>query len=327
MLRQRLLIVLVLFIFLIGSFGLWSSHEPVHAQQIPPSQFEIVFPGDAAFAGLDAKLREKSQLSGSAWVEEFKKQPVLARVRTTNGLEGVLFPNSLATINVLTGQAPFIVYGTIDIPAGAKLGSRDFSGEYGIVVFSEPLAIALIDLTSGSAKAFVVVALQGQSIPLLALPLTIFSPLWVFQSVASLITVGTPMPPPPPPPPTPVPAPSEPRCLEDLPNKRDVSVSLVAPSTIVTVVDSAGENLFAIAVEPPKSLKVQSFGAVVQFLYTTAQERHLGLIIGPDDLPVPLTVDRPFALFVASGTNSACLQATPKLVNGVLTLVGTLSTN
>jgi hypothetical protein len=34
----------------------------------------------------------------------------------------------------------------------------------------------------------------------------------------------------------------------------------------------------------------------------------------------------PFALFVTAGQKSACLQATPKLINNVLTIVGTLST-
>lgn len=317
------------FLMLLLLLGMTLSFDPdasVYAQQASQtSQFAVVFPGDAEFAQLDSKLREKSELSGSAWVEEFKKQPVLARVRTNTGLQGALFVNSVATINVLTDQVPFIIYGTISIPSGSKLGQRDFPGDFGIVLYSDPFTIVLIDLADGSVKAFIVAPLEGQTIPLFPLPLGLFSPLWVFQVLASLITVGTPAPPTPVPPPAPqLPAPS---CPKELPNKSNVNLPLNAATVIISAKDSSGTTLFEVSVTPPGSLTVQSFGASLQFIYTTALERRLGFIIGPGSQRVSLSVEVPFVLFVSNGTKSACLQATPKLTNGVVTLVGTLSTN
>ncbi|OGF53842.1 MAG: hypothetical protein A2Z21_10355 [Candidatus Fraserbacteria bacterium RBG_16_55_9] len=326
MFRPRTTMGLLTLILLFALASPFTSNNSVNARQAAAqSQFEIVFPDDATFPELETKLQEKSKLTGSAWVEEFKKQPILARVRTSTGLQGTLFPNSVATINVLTGQVPFILYGTIEIPAGAKLGQKDFSGSYGIVLFSEPFVIALIDLTTGDVKAFVVVPAQGQTIPLFSLPLSLFSPLWVFQVLASLITVAAPAPPAPVPPPAPqLPAPS---CPKELPNKSNVNLPLNAAAAIISAKDSSGAALFEVSVTPPGSLTVQSFGASLQFTYTTALERRLGFIIGPGSQSVSLSVEVPFVLFVTNGTKSACLEATPKLANGVVTLTGTLSTN
>lgn len=327
MFRKRTVAGLLTLILLLTSFASFQGNHSIQAAQTSStSQTEIFFPGDAKFSELESKLQEKSKLSGSAWVDEFKKQPVLAQVRASNGVRGTLYPNALAVGNVLAGQTPFILYGTINIPSGAKLGGKDLSGDFGIVVFSEPLAIALIDLASGSVKAFIVVPLQGQTIPLLSLPLTIFSPLWVFQLLASLVTVSASASQAPTPPSAPQ---SEPSCLQELPNKSNVNVPLNTASTITTVKDSAGKELFAILVDPPKSLTVKSSGAFsLQFLYTTAKDRNLGVIVGPGELPVELTADVPFALYVvATNSKAACLLARPKQVNGVLTLTGTLSTN
>ena len=327
MFRQRTAAGLVTLTLLLASFGSFQANHSAWAEQTSStSQTEIVFPGDARFSELESQLQEKSKLSGSAWVEEFKKQPVLAQVRASNGVRGTLYPNALAVGNVLTGQTAFILYGTIKIPSGAKLGEKELAGDFGIVVFSDPLAIALIDLASGSVKAFVVVLAQGQTVPLLSLPLTIFSPLWVFQLLASLVAVSAPASQASPPPSAPQ---SEPSCLQELPNKTNVNVPLNIASTITTVKDSAGKELFAILVDPPKSLTVKSSGAFsLQFLYTTAKDRNLGVIVGPGELPVELSADVPFALYVvATNSKAACLLATPKTVNGTLTLTGTLSTN
>jgi hypothetical protein len=122
---------------------------------------------------------------------------------------------------------------------------------------------------------------------------------------------------------------SEPSCLQELPNKSNVNVPLNTASTITTIKDGSGKELFAIVVDPPSSLLVKSTGVVsLQFLYSTARDRQLGVIIGPGELPVSLSQDVAFALFiVATNGKSACLLATPKLVSGTLTLAGTLSTN
>lgn len=316
------LLALVLLVGLVAPLGL------VQAQQTPPptsSQIEVILPGDAKFADLESKLEAAAKISGSAWLDEFKKHQTLGEVRSSNGLQGTLFVDAVTAINVLTGQAPFAVYGTITIPSGFKLGQKDFAGNYGIVIIKGSLIIALIDLKTGSTGAFVVVPGDGQAILLSPLLFPFFSPLGVFQVLFSLLTGATPTAPPPGQPQPP--QTSAPACPQDLPHKSDLNVPLAAPATIVTVKDSSGTALFEVSAAPPGILIVQSFGTSLQFTYTISGQLHIGLIIGPAMEELSLSKDVPFALWVTNGAKTACVQATPKLVNGVLTIAGTLSTN
>ncbi len=317
---------------LVWWFGLVAPHSSiglVQAQQTPtPSQITIVFPGDAQFTDLDNKLQQKTKLNGSAWLDEFKKHQMLGEVRSSNGLQGVIFTDALTAINVLTGQAPFVVYGTISIPSGFKLGQKDFTGTYGIVIIQGSLIIALIDLKSGSTGAFVVVPGDNQTI-LLAPFLFPFPSLGVFQILFSLLTGQASTAPPPgqgQPQPQP-PQTSTPTCPQDLPNKSNLNVSLTGPATIVNIKDSSGAPLFAVTAVPPGVLTVQSFGTSLQLTYTAAGQLNIGLIIGPGTQDIPLRMGVPFVLWVTNGVKSACVQATPQSANGTVTIVGTLSTN
>jgi hypothetical protein len=298
--------------------------SPLASAQTQP---EVVFPGDAKFSELESTFQEKTKITESAWADEFQKRQPFGQVRSSTGLTGVLFSESFALVALVAGQVPYIVYGTISIPQGSKLAQREFSGNYGIVVIANPFVAALIDLQTGTIGAFVILPVS-QTTPLFPIfPVAPFiGPLGIFQILFSLITVPTPAPQAPPVPPSPQPpqAPA-PTCPQELPNKSDVNASLSTPATIATISDTA--KLFEIGVAPPAFLTVQSFGQSLQLSYTTAFQRRIGFIIGPGTQQIPVTLELPFVLFVTNGQKSACLQATPKLVNGVPTIAGTLSTN
>ncbi len=322
--RRAVLVSLLLMLGLIGSLT-----TSTQAQQTSPTQPEVVFPGDAKFSELESQFQEKTKISGAAWAEEFKKRQVFGQVRTNNGIQGTLFTESLALVALLAGQVPYIVYGTITIPQGAKLAQRDFSGNYGIVVIANPFVAALLDVTSGNIGSFVVLPAPATTLPFFPLATPLLSPLGVFQVLVALITVPTPAPPAPPAPPSPQPPQlTAPTCPQpELPNKSAVSLPLQAPGTIATIKDDAGADLFTIGAAPPGALIVQSFAQSLQLRYITTFQQRLGIIIGPGTQQIPLVLDLPFVLFVTSSGKSACLQATPKLVNGVPTVVGTISTN
>lgn len=284
------------------------------------TQPEVVFPGDEKFSELENAFQEKTKITGSAWTEEFQKRQPFGQVRSGTGVTGVLFSEAFALIALLAGQVPYIVYGTITIPQGSKLAQREFSGTYGIVIIANPFVATLLDINTGTIGAFVVLPANQTNI---FFPVTPFwGPVGIFQVLFRLITVPAPQAPPTLPQPPQVPAPT---CPQELPNKSDVNASLSTPATIATISDTA--KLFEIGVAPPAFLTVQSFGQSLQLSYTTAFQRRIGFIIGPGTQQIPVTLELPFVLFVTNGQKSACLQATPKLVNHVPTIVGTLSTN
>ncbi|MBI3461157.1 hypothetical protein HY009_09535 [Candidatus Acetothermia bacterium] len=319
---------LVATVWLFVSFGPLGPGGAAQAQQTQaPAQPELVFPGDAKFSELENKLREKTQISGAAWVEEFKKHQVFGQVRSSNGLQGTLFVDSLAAINVLTGQAPFIVYGTTTIPPGSKLGQKDFSGNYGIVIFTfNGLVLALIDVNTGSTGAYVILPVEGQTIIVAPLFFPLFSPVGVFQVLFTLITVPAPTPQAPVSPQ--IPQLPSPTCPAELTSKSDLNVPLNNQVTIASIKDDSGNPLFEIGGAPPGILTVQAFGdsSFLQFEYAIAVQRRNGIIIGPGTARILLSPEVPFALLVTSATKTACVQATPKVVNGVITIVGTLAT-
>ncbi len=324
---RRIALGFVMMVCLCGFLVSQEISNSAQAQQVQSQQPEIVFPGDAKFAELESKLQEKTQLSGSAWVEEFKKHQVFGQVRSSNGLQGTIFIDALATVNVLTGQVPFIVYGTTIFPVGTKLGQKEISGTYGIVIFVHTgLALALIDVNNGSIGAFVVLPLEGQTVVVAPFFFPFLSPTGVFQVLFSLVTVPTQTPQNPPNQPQ-IPQTAAPTCPAELSNKSDVNIPLAAPASIVKVKDSSGADLFEIGATPPNILTVQSFGASLQFQYVVSVQRRTGFIIGPSTARIGLTLGLPFALLVTNGQKTACLQATTNVANGVVTLVGVLATN
>lgn len=287
-------------------------------------QAQVVFPDDAKFSELQSAFQEKTKITGSAWADEFQKRQPFGQVRSSTGITGILFTEAFALVALVAGQVPYIVYGTIDIPQGAKLAGRDFSGKYGIVVIANPLVAALLDIPTGTIGAFVILPVSGTTPLFPIFPVAPFlGPVGIFQVLFSLITVPTPAPPTPPAPQTPQgPAPT---CPQELPNKNEINAPMNEVAVIATISDTA--KLFEIGVAPPALLTVQSFTQALQFSYTTALYRRIGIIIGPGSQQIPVTIDLPFALFVTAGQKAACLAATPKLINGVPTIVGTLSTN
>lgn len=291
------------------------------AQQAPA---QVVFPDDAKFSELQSAFQEKTQITGSAWADEFQKRQPFGQVRSSTGIIGTLFTEAFALVALVAGQVPYIVYGTIDIPQGAKLSGRDFSGKYGIVVIANPLVAALLDIPTGTIGAFVILPVSGTTPPFPIVPIAPFlGPIGIFQILFSLITVPTPAPPAPPAPQTPqAPAPT---CPQDLPNKSEINTPMNAPAVIATISETT--KLFELGVAPPAFLTVQSFTQSLQFSYTTAFYRRIGIIIGPGSQQIPVTIDLPFVLFVTAGQRAACLEATPKLINNIPTIVGTLSTN
>jgi hypothetical protein len=309
--RARVVIVSLLIAVVFGPLVLLAQQSPA----------QVVFPDDPKFSELQSVFQEKTKIAGSAWADEFQKRQLFGQVRSSTGITGTLFTEAFALVALVAGQVPYIVYGTIDIPQGAKLAGRDFSGKYGIVVIANPFAAALLDIPTGTIGAFVLLLVSGTT-PIF--PIAPFlGPVGIFQILFSLITV-TPAAPPAPPAPQ-IPQAPAPTCPQDFPNKSDVNVPITEPAVIATISDTA--KLFEIGVAPPAFLTVQSFAQALQFSYTTALYRRIGIIIGPGSQQIPLAVEVPFALFVTAGQKSACLQATPKLINNVLTIVGTLSTN
>lgn len=312
MLARYCAIALLVLLLISGLVGPFASAQ---------TQSEVVFPSDAKFSELESAFQEKTKITGSAWAEEFQKRQPFGQVRSPTGLTGVLFSEAFGLVALVAGQVPYIVYGTITIPQGAQLAQRDFSGHYGIVVIANPLVAALLDIETGAIGAFVVLPANQTN---LFLPITpFFGPVGIFQVLFALITVPTPAPPTPPAPPQ-APAPT---CPQELPNKTEINTPFSTPATIATVQDNTGEKLFEIGVAPPGFLTVQSFAQSLQFTYVTAFQRRIGIIIGPGTQQVPVAVEVPFVLFATSSQKSACLQGTPKFQSGVLTLVGTLSTN
>jgi len=294
----------------------------LHAQQAPTHP-QVVFPDDPKFSELQSAFQEKTQITGSAWADEFQKRQPFGQVRSSTGITGTLFTEAFALVALVAGQVPYIVYGTMDIPQGAKLAGRDFSGQYGIVVIANPFVAALLDIPTGTIGAFVILPMSGTTPLFPIFPIAPFlGPVGIFQILFSLITV-TPAAPPAPPAPQ-IPQAPAPTCPQDLPHKSDVNVPITEPAVIATISDTA--KLFEIGVAPPAFLTVQSFAQALQFSYTTALYRRIGIIIGPGSQQIPLAVEMPFVLFVTTGQKVACLQATPKLVNNILTIVGTLST-
>lgn len=291
------------------------------AQQVPA---QVVFPDDAKFSELQSAFQEKTQITGSAWADEFQKRQPFGQVRSSTGITGTLFTEAFALVALVAGQVPYIVYGTIDIPQGAKLAGRDFSGKYGIVVIANPFVAALLDIPTGTIGAFVILPVSGTTPLFPIFPVAPFlGPIGIFQVLFSLITVPTPTPPAPPAPQ--VPQGPAPTCPQDLPNKSEINAPMNAPAVIATVSDTV--KLFEIGVAPPAFLTVQSFTQSLQFSYTTALYRRIGIIIGPGSQQIPVTIDLPFVLFVTAGQKAACIEATPKLINNIPTIVGTLSTN
>jgi len=212
------------------------------------------------------------------------------------------------------------------IPDGAKLAGREFSGDYGLVLFTGSLDIALIDLQSGKTGAFLVVPGDEQKL-IIPILFPFFSPLIIFQLLLAALALPAPTPPQPAPSPPQPPAPQVPACQGNLPQERDISWPLNRPASILKATTSSGQELFEIAILPPGSLSVRSFGITVQFVYVSQAHRQIGFIIGPGMQKVPLVPDAAFTLFVAGGSKIACLQASPKLIDGLLTLVGKLRTN
>ncbi len=313
--RTRIAILSLLIVIVFGPLVLL-------AQQQAPAQ--VVFPDDAKFSELQSAFQEKTQVSGSAWADEFQKRQPFGQVRSSTGITGTLFTEAFALVALVAGQVPYIVYGTIDIPQGAKLSGRDFSGKYGIVVIANPFVAALLDIPTGTIAAFVILPVSGTTPLFPIFPVAPFlGPVGIFQILFSLITVPTPTPPAPPAPQ--IPQGPAPTCPQDLPNKSEVNAPMNAPAVIATVSDTA--KLFEIGVAPPAFLTVQSFAQSLQFSYTTAVYRRIGIIIGPGSQQIPVTLELPFVLFVTAGQKLACLQATPKLINNIPTIVGTLSTN
>jgi hypothetical protein len=308
--RARVVIVSLLIAVVFGPLVLLAQQSPA----------QVVFPDDPKFSELQSAFQEKTKIAGSAWADEFQKRQPFGQVRSSTGITGTLFTEAFALVALVAGQVPYIVYGTIDIPQGAKLAGRDFSGKYGIVVIANPFAAALLDIPTGTIGAFVLLPVSGTT-PIF--PIAPFlGPVGIFQILFSLITV-TPAAPPAPPAPQ-IPQAPAPTCPQDFPNKSDVNVPITEPAVIATISDTA--KLFEIGVAPPAFLTVQSFAQTLQFSYTTALYRRIGIIIGPGSQQIPLAVEVPFALFVTAGQKSACLQATPKLINNVLTIVGAMST-
>jgi hypothetical protein len=308
--RARVVIVSLLIAVVFGPLVLLAQQSPA----------PVVFPDDPKFSELQSVFQEKTKIAGSAWADEFQKRQPFGQVRSSTGITGTLFTEAFALVALVAGQVPYIVYGTIDIPQGAKLAGRDFSGKYGIVVIANPFAAALLDIPTGTIGAFVLLPVSGTT-PIF--PIAPFlGPVGIFQILFSLITV-TPAAPPAPPAPQ-IPQAPAPTCPQDFPNKSDVNVPITEPAVIATISDTA--KLFEIGVAPPAFLTVQSFAQTLQFSYTTALYRRIGIIIGPGSQQIPLAVEVPFALFVTAGQKSACLQATPKLINNVLTIVGAMST-
>jgi hypothetical protein len=308
--RARVVIVSLLIAVVFGPLVLLAQQSPA----------QVVFPDDPKFSELQSAFQEKTKIAGSAWADEFQKRQPFGQVRSSTGITGTLFTEAFALVALVAGQVPYIVYGTIDIPQGAKLAGRDFSGKYGIVVIANPFAAALLDIPTGTIGAFVLLPVSGTT-PIF--PIAPFlGPVGIFQILFSLITV-TPAAPPAPPAPQ-IPQAPAPTCPQDFPNKSDVNVPITEPAVIATISDTA--KLFEIGVALPAFLTVQSFAQTLQFSYTTALYRRIGIIIGPGSQQIPLAVEVPFALFVTAGQKSACLQATPKLINNVLTIVGAMST-
>ncbi|MCS7197264.1 MAG: hypothetical protein NZ930_01035 [Candidatus Bipolaricaulota bacterium] len=285
---------------------------------------QVVFPDDAKFSELQSAFQEKTKITGSAWADEFQKRQPFGQVRSSTGVTGILFTEAFALVALVAGQVPYIVYGTIDIPQGAKLAGREFSGKYGIVVIANPFVAALLDIATGTIGVFVILPVSGTTPLFPIFPVMPFlGPVGIFQILFSLITIPTPAPPAPPAPQ--VPQGPAPTCPQDLPNKSEINAPMNAVAVIATISDTA--KLFEIGVAPPALLTVQSFTQALQFSYTTALYRRIGIIIGPGSQQIPVTLDLPFALFVTAGQKAACLAATPKLINSVPTIVGTLSTN
>ena len=325
---RRTALALVVLLWLLGSTLAPNSAPFAQAQQAPTAQsaIQVVFPSAEGFAALQDRLQQKSQLSGAAWTREFKKHKSIGQLSASNGVKGVLFADATALLALLAGQKTSLIYGTIEIPEGGKLGGQEFAGNYGLVLFTGSLDIALIDLQSGETGAFLVVPGDEQTL-IIPILFPLFSPLAIFQILLSALALPAPASPQPAPPQPVPPAPLVPACLQNLPQERDINLPLSQTASILKATDGSGKQLFALAIVPPSSLSVRSFGAAVQFIYASKARRQIGFIIGAGVQQVRLIPDTPFTLFVTDGSKMACLQATPQRIGGLLTLVGKLRTN
>lgn len=267
----------------------------------------LVFPEAEEFTALQQDFTETTGLApGAALAEEFKQEAV-GRVRSSSGLEGAIFKDAFLFPALALGKVSHLIYGTLAVPEGSRLAGREFTGDYGIIVYRDPIVIVLVERGQGELAAFVVTGYPAMGL----------APLSVMSLLFQLIT--TPFAPP-----TPMPAPVSGlrfhltlHCQE-LAVQEDLDVEVGSGAALVEI---AGE--FTVKENGLGSLKLISAGPGLQFLLSAQDLLNIGFVLPKKEQEVAIPLAGPFTLFVQGKEKKACIEAEVTATDGKYHIVGT----
>ena len=292
--------VLLVFLFLVGLGG-----PPTIAALA--GGVRVSFPGDADFAGLAQEFAERTGLAeGTALAAEFAERSSIGQMRSSTGLEGTIFEDALLLSALALGQVSYVIYGTIEIPEGATLAGRSFFGDYGIVVYGNPMVIVLVARGSGELAAFVITSSSA----------LLYPPFSVMGLLFQLINVPPSL------------SPSSPPSgglrfrisidCQELPAQREIDVAVGSGEVLVELSDS-----FAVKEAGLGALTVSSFGPGLLFLVTATNYLYMGFVIGEGEQKVSIPLDRQFTLLVQTEEEkTACVEAGVVAADGGYHIVG-----
>ncbi|MCR4403771.1 MAG: hypothetical protein NUW06_00465 [Candidatus Acetothermia bacterium] len=292
--RKRLVIAagLLSLMVLIGTGGL-ETEAPAQTVSVSAGM-TVLFPDDPGFGEREQEFTSRTGLRpGAALAAEFDKGVPIGEVRSSTGLVGTIFQDAWSLMTLPLGQPSHIVYGTITVPEGVLLRGRDFAGEYGIVVYGNPVVITLAGRRSGELAAFVVT-----SVSLFAPPAS------VFYLLFQLIT-------PPQPPAAPVAVPGASFGFnvsvdcEKLPSQRALDIAVGSGATIIEL-----PGAFAVKEAGLGSLAVSLLGPALLALVTAPNYLYLSAILERGEAKVAAPVGPEFTFLVqASEEKAACVKA------------------
>lgn len=258
----------------------------------------VLFPGDPDFAAVEEDFLEETGLEpGTSLAEEFSRRSPIGQYRSSSGLVGTFFEEAFLLLSLR--QVSHIVYGTLTVPQGATLGGRDFSGEYGIVVYGLPLVIVLAEQESGELAAFVVTSSAPPQLPA-----------YILELLFQLITPPLSRPPSQPPSSLPFFGFHLSLKCQELPFQQEVDVSVGSGEALVEISDDSGAALFVVKEAGLGTLAISSFGPPLQFLVSALNYFRLGLAGAERETEVAIPVGPEFTLLVqAEEERAACIEA------------------
>lgn len=270
--------------------------DPATLAQQLIRQAWVIGPSDLGFAPLSQELLARTGLSGPALAAALQAGPhAPPKALSSWTYWALLSAQGVDLRQVAAGQVPSVLLGLVRGPAGARLGSVPLPQPLGVVAFASSVAfaVALLDLSSGQAVAFVLLPAS----PLAAAPFFV-SDLLVIQVLVGVIQSA----------PT---VPIFPAALAcpALAVQFPFSVQVGSGLPLVTVADSTGQMLFQISDGGLGVLRLSSSGPVLFSAMTTGSgATSIGFLFGAGSSAVRIPVGEPFRLVVTGAERTACVQ-------------------